>query len=65
MAASAGACGGLLGTPGDVVNVRMQNDMKLPVEARRNYRHAGDGLARYLLLHLLLPGQGVEGGGCC
>lgn len=46
MAASAGACGGLLGTPGDVVNVRMQNDMKLPVGARRNYRHAGDGLAR-------------------
>merc|ERR1712142_837921 len=32
----AGAAGGFLGTPGDMVNVRMQNDVKLPPEMRRN-----------------------------
>jgi len=46
MAACAGACGGFVGTPGDMVNVRMQNDMKLPPEQRRNYKHALDGMAR-------------------
>jgi len=46
MAAGAGACGGFVGTPGDMVNVRMQNDVKLPPEQRRNYRHAVDGLIR-------------------
>ncbi len=35
-----------MGTPGDMVNVRMQNDIKLPVEQRRNYKHAIDGLYR-------------------
>lgn len=35
MAALAGAAGGLVGTPGDMINVRMQNDMKLPPEQRR------------------------------
>lgn len=35
MAAVAGACGGFIGTPGDMVNVRMQNDIKLPQEQRR------------------------------
>jgi len=46
MAAVAGACGGFVGTPGDMVNVRMQNDIKLPVDQRRNYKHAIDGMAR-------------------
>jgi len=46
MAAVAGGCGGLVGTPGDMVNVRMQNDIKLPKESRRNYKHAIDGMAR-------------------
>jgi len=46
MAAGAGACGGFVGTPGDMVNVRMQNDIKLPADQRRNYRHAIDGMAR-------------------
>eukprot|EP00092_Neocalanus_flemingeri_P001958 GFUD01002090.1.p1 GENE.GFUD01002090.1~~GFUD01002090.1.p1 ORF type:complete len:290 (-),score=75.23 GFUD01002090.1:183-1052(-) len=46
MAAVAGACGGFIGTPGDLVNVRMQNDIKLPEEQRRNYRHAIDGMVR-------------------
>jgi len=46
MAALGGACGGFVGTPGDMVNVRMQNDMKVAPEMRRNYKHAIDGLAR-------------------
>jgi len=46
MAAGAGACGGFVGTPGDMVNVRMQNDMKLPLDQRRNYKHAIDGMLR-------------------
>ena len=37
MAAFAGGCGGFLGTPGDMINVRMQNDIKLPPEQRRKY----------------------------
>ncbi|KAG7209719.1 hypothetical protein KM043_011354 [Ampulex compressa] len=44
LAGCSGAAGGVLGTPGDVVNVRMQNDIKLPPEMRRNYRHALDGV---------------------
>jgi dicarboxylate transporter 10 len=46
MAAVAGGCGGFVGTPGDMVNVRMQNDIKLPKDQRRNYKHAIDGMAR-------------------
>ncbi|KAK5640942.1 hypothetical protein RI129_009489 [Pyrocoelia pectoralis] len=46
MAAMAGAAGGFVGTPADMVNVRMQNDIKLPPEKRRNYKHAIDGLLR-------------------
>jgi len=42
----AGFVGGALGTPGDMINVRMQNDMKLPPESRRNYKHAIDGVFR-------------------
>uniref|UniRef100_A0A672FP91 Mitochondrial dicarboxylate carrier n=1 Tax=Salarias fasciatus TaxID=181472 RepID=A0A672FP91_SALFA len=43
---AAGFTGGFVGTPADLVNVRMQNDMKLPPEQRRNYKHAIDGLFR-------------------
>ncbi|KAM7536263.1 hypothetical protein Aperf_G00000086716 [Anoplocephala perfoliata] len=42
----AGFVGGIVGNPGDMVNVRMQNDVKIPVEQRRNYKHAIDGLIR-------------------
>ena len=35
MAGFAGACGGFVGTPGDMINVRMQNDIKLPAEQKR------------------------------
>ena len=42
----AGFFGGIIGTPGDLLNVRMQNDIKVPPEQRRNYKHACDGLIR-------------------
>jgi len=48
LAAGAGGCGGFVGTPGDMVNVRMQNDIKLPKDQRRNYKHAIDGMARVM-----------------
>lgn len=38
--------GGVVGNPADLINVRMQNDMKLPAAQRRNYQHAIDGLYR-------------------
>ena len=34
------------GAPADLVNVRMQNDCKLPKDKRRNYKHAIDGIVR-------------------
>ncbi|CAG2105116.1 unnamed protein product [Medioppia subpectinata] len=46
LAGVSGAAGGFIGTPADMVNVRMQNDIKLPVANRRNYKHAIDGLIR-------------------
>jgi len=41
-----GFIGGVAGNPADMVNVRMQNDMRLPKEMRRNYSHAFNGLYR-------------------
>lgn len=41
-----GFIGGFFGNPADMVNVRMQNDMKLPLVQRRNYSHAFNGLYR-------------------
>jgi dicarboxylate transporter 10 len=46
LAAFAGACGGLVGSPADMINVRMQNDVKLPFEQRRHYKNAIDGVYR-------------------
>ncbi|KAM9345739.1 mitochondrial dicarboxylate carrier [Symphorus nematophorus] len=46
LGAFGGFAGGFIGTPADLVNVRMQNDVKLPVELRRNYAHALDGVVR-------------------
>jgi dicarboxylate transporter 10 len=46
MGATGGFIGGVVGSPFDVINVRMQHDMKIPPELRRNYRHVLDGLAR-------------------
>ncbi|KAJ7340510.1 hypothetical protein OS493_003262 [Desmophyllum pertusum] len=45
--AVAGFLGGIVGNPADMVNVRMQNDVKiLDVALRRNYKHVFDGLYR-------------------
>lgn len=44
LAGVSGAAGGFVGTPADMINVRMQNDVKLPLDQRRNYAHAVDGL---------------------
>ncbi len=35
-----------MGNPADLVNIRMQNDSKLPVDLRRNYKNVFDGLFR-------------------
>ncbi|KXL49026.1 MAG: hypothetical protein FE78DRAFT_76698 [Acidomyces sp. 'richmondensis'] len=42
----AGFFGGIAGNPADVLNVRMQYDMSLPPQDRRNYKHVIDGLIR-------------------
>lgn len=45
--AVAGFLGGIVGNPADMVNVRMQNDVKtIDVAKRRNYKHVFDGLYR-------------------
>ncbi|XP_041674917.1 mitochondrial dicarboxylate carrier [Drosophila eugracilis] len=46
LAAVSGGIGGYVGAPADLINVRLQNDVKLPPETRRNYKHAIDGLVR-------------------
>lgn len=46
MASVSGFAGGVVGNPGDVLNVRMQHDAALPPEKRRNYKHVVDGLIR-------------------
>ena len=35
LAGLSGAVGGVVGTPGDLINVRMQNDVKVAPELRR------------------------------
>ncbi|OAK98206.1 mitochondrial carrier [Phaeosphaeriaceae sp. SRC1lsM3a] len=46
MASISGFLGGFAGNPGDILNVRMQNDAALPPEQRRNYKNAIDGVIR-------------------
>ncbi|KAF2708249.1 mitochondrial carrier [Pleomassaria siparia CBS 279.74] len=46
MASVSGFLGGIAGNPGDIINVRMQHDSALPMEQRRNYKSALDGLVR-------------------
>jgi dicarboxylate transporter 10 len=46
IAGTSGFIGGVLGTPADLVNVRMQNDCKLPVDQRRNYKNCFEALFR-------------------
>ncbi|ODV82626.1 hypothetical protein CANARDRAFT_30670 [[Candida] arabinofermentans NRRL YB-2248] len=44
----AGAVGGLVGNPSDIVNIRMQNDKSLPIDQQRHYKHALDGCYRVI-----------------
>lgn len=45
--AGSGFLGGIVGNPADMINVRMQNDVKtLDVALRRNYKHVFNGLYR-------------------
>ena len=44
IAGVSGLCGGFVGNPPDIVKVRMQNDVKLPLKHRRNYKHVFHGL---------------------
>lgn len=54
LASAAGAAGGFVGTPADMINVRMQNDVKLPLEKRRKYEY-DEILTFYLLsIHIIL-----------
>jgi dicarboxylate transporter 10 len=46
MASVSGCAGAVVGNPADVLNVRMQNDLTLPADRRRNYKNAIDGLIR-------------------
>lgn len=46
IACASGVAGGIAGNPADLLNVRMQNDASLPVEKRRNYKNAVDGIIR-------------------
>lgn len=46
LASVSGFIGGISGNAADVLNVRMQHDAALPVEQRRNYKHAIDGMLR-------------------
>lgn len=46
IAATSGFLGGIAGNFADVLNVRMQHDAALPMNERRNYKHAVDGMVR-------------------
>uniref|UniRef100_A0A3B5M761 Solute carrier family 25 member 10b n=1 Tax=Xiphophorus couchianus TaxID=32473 RepID=A0A3B5M761_9TELE len=50
LGAFGGFTGGFVGTPSDLVNVRMQNDVKLPPEQRRN-----EGVLNKPILKLTFP----------
>lgn len=41
-----GALGGLAGNFADLINIRMQNDSALPLDKRRNYKNAIDGMVK-------------------
>ncbi|XP_016982233.2 mitochondrial dicarboxylate carrier [Drosophila rhopaloa] len=43
---AAGLCGSVCGVPTDLINVRMQTDMKDEPNKRRNYKHVFDGFVR-------------------
>ncbi|EWC47560.1 hypothetical protein DRE_03180 [Drechslerella stenobrocha 248] len=46
LSSTSGFLGSIAGNPADIINVRMQQDGALPVEKRRNYKNAIDGLVK-------------------
>lgn len=46
IACFSGLVGAAVGNPADILNVRMQNDLTMPPEKQRKYKHALDGLIR-------------------
>ncbi|KAH8310688.1 hypothetical protein KR044_002563, partial [Drosophila immigrans] len=46
LAFRSGLIGGVVGTPAGMITVRMQNDAKLPLEKRRNYKNGIDALIK-------------------
>ena len=48
MASFSGAVGAAVGNSADIINVRMQNDLGLPPEKQRHYKHAVDGVVRMI-----------------
>ena len=59
LAGAGGAVGILVGNPADVVNVRMQNDMRLPPGQRLGYRNVLHGL--WTIAKVEGPGALVKG----
>lgn len=51
----AGGIGAVFGTPADVALIRMQADITLPVDQRRNYKNVGNALVR------MVKEEGVKG----
>ncbi len=50
IAGAGGAIGALAGNPADLVNIRMQNDVKLCNRERRNYKNCFEAIFRYFEL---------------
>lgn len=48
IAGTGGFLGSLVGSPNDLVTVRMQNDPQLPVDKRRNYKNVFEALYRII-----------------
>lgn len=44
IAVTAGGIGAVVGNPADLSLIRLQSDATLPVDQRRNYKHAGDAM---------------------
>lgn len=54
LASAAGAAGGFVGTPADMINVRMQNDIKLSLENRRKYDCVEILTFNLFIIHIVL-----------
>ncbi|KAH8597494.1 MC family mitochondrial carrier protein [Bisporella sp. PMI_857] len=68
LSSMAGGIGGIVGNPGDVLNVRMQSDGGKPPNLRRNYKNAIDGLIQMVHkegLGSIFRGVGPNAGRAC